>query len=294
MRAIVFGGAGFLGSHVADTLIEKGYEVIVYDLKQSEYLIDGQKMIIGDILDPVAVEDAVNGCDVVYDFAGLADLDSASTRPVDTVMLNVVGTCNIMDACVGNGVKRFIYASSFYANSDKGGFYRCSKQAAEIYIEEYNRKYDLDYTVLRYGSLYGPRSDDNNGIRRMLEQAITTGTVEYKGTGEETREYIHVKDAARLSVQILDKEYKNKHIVLTGHDAYKIKDIIRVISEILNREIKVEYNNQSSELHYDVTPYTYKPRSNYKLVNDFYHDLGQGLIECLEELESKNGSYEDV
>lgn len=288
MKAIVFGGSGFLGSHVADTLLENGYEVLIFDKRKSEYIMERQQMIIGDILDPDAVSSAIAGCDYVYDFAGIADLDSASTRPVDTIMLNVVGTCNIMDACVMHNIRRFIYASSFYANSDKGGFYRCSKQAAEIYVEEYSRKFDLDYTILRYGSLYGPRSDKNNGIRKMLEQAITTGIVEYKGTGEETREYIHVKDAARLSVQILEEGYKNKHIVLTGHDAYKVKDIIRVISEILNREIKVEYNNQSSELHYDVTPYVYKPKSNYKLVNDFYHDLGQGLIECLEELDEIN------
>jgi UDP-glucose 4-epimerase len=288
MKAVVFGGSGFLGSHVADTLTEKGYDVIIYDVKESDYLLNGQQMIMGDILDADAVCQAVQGCDYVYDFAGLADLDSASTRPVDTAMLNVVGTCNIMDACVKHRIKRFVYASSFYANSDKGGFYRCSKQAAEIYIEEYSRKYDLGYTILRYGSLYGPRSDENNGIRKMLEQAFKTGTVEYQGTGEETREYIHVKDAARLSVQILDDDYKNKHIVLTGHDSYKVKDIIQVIGEILDKVLKVNYSNQSSELHYDVTPYTYKPRSNYKLVNDLYHDLGQGLIECLEEINKES------
>ena len=285
MKAIVFGGSGFLGSHVADSLTENGYDVIIYDVRGSEYAVDKQRMVIGDILDAEAVSEAVKGCDYIYDFAGLADLDSASTRPVDTVMLNVVGTCNIMDACVKHGIKRFVYASSFYANSDKGGFYRCSKQAAEIYIEEYSRKYNLDYTILRYGSLYGPRSDESNGIRKMLEQAMRTGIVLYSGSGEETREYINVKDAAALSVQILGEEYRNKHIVLTGHDAYKVKDIIRVIGEILNKDIKAEFTNQSSELHYDVTPYTYKPRSNYKLVNDFYHDLGQGLIECLEEME---------
>ena len=288
MKAIVFGGSGFLGSHVADTLTENGYEVVIFDMRGSDYITGEQQMIIGDILDPDAVASAVEGCAFVYDFAGLADLDSASTRPVDTVMLNVVGTCNIMDACVLHKIKRFVYASSFYANSDKGGFYRCSKQAAELYIEEYNRKYDLDYTILRYGSLYGPRSDGNNGIRKMLQQALETGIIHYMGSGEETREYIHVKDAAALSVRILQDEYRNKHIVLTGHDAYKVKDIIKVMSEILNKDIRTEYDNLSSELHYDVTPYTYKPKSNYKLVNDLYHDLGQGLIECLEELEEND------
>ena len=130
MKAIVFGGAGFLGSHVADALLRKGYEVTVFDKKESEYLQNGQAMIIGDILDKQQVADAVKGCDYVYNYAGIANLDDASTRPMDTVMLNIVGTCNILDACVEHHVKRFVYASSFYANSEKGGFYRCSKQAA--------------------------------------------------------------------------------------------------------------------------------------------------------------------
>lgn len=290
MKAIVFGGSGFLGSHVADSLTENGYDVAVFDMQPSKYLMkDQQKMLIGNILDTSAVMNAVEFCDVVYDFAGIADLDDASTRPVDTVMFNVVGTCNIMDACVKYGVKRFVYASSFYANSDKGGFYRCSKQSAEIYIEEYQRKYGLDYTILRYGSLYGPRSDESNGIRKMLVQALNSGVVKYEGTGDEVREYIHVKDAARLSVQVLQNEFKNCHIVLTGHDAYKIKDIVKVMGEILDKDIRCEYTNQSSELHYNITPYTYKPQSNYKLVNDFYHDIGQGLIECLEEIDIGHG-----
>ena len=289
MKVIVFGGSGFLGSHVADTLTEQGHEVIIFDRHPSDYLIlDKQQIIIGDILDADAVKNAVIGCNVVYNYAGLASLDNASTRPVDSVMLNVVGTCNIMEACVTCNVERFVYASSFYANSEKGGFYRCSKQAAEIYIEEYNRKYGLDYTILRYGSLYGPRSDKNNGIRLMLTDAMMNGSVHYEGTGEETREYIHVKDASELSVRILDDKYSKKNIVITGHDAYRVKDIIRIMGEILEKEIKAEYGNQSSELHYDFTPYTYKPRQNYKLVNDFYHDLGQGLIECMEEIDKSN------
>lgn len=285
MRAVVFGGAGFLGSHVADSLSEKGYEVVIFDKKNSSYIQHGQKMIVGNILDKEQVLEAIEGCDFVYNYAGIADLDDAATKPIDTIMLNIVGTCNIMDACVKQKVKRFVYASSFYANSDKGGFYRCSKQSAEIYIEEYSRKYALAYTILRYGSLYGPRADSNNGILSMLESAYRHGEIQYSGNGEEMREYIHAKDAADLSVKILGEEYRNSHIVLTGHDSYRIKDIIAVISEILDKNVKVVYKNKNSELHYAVTPYTYKPQGNMKLVSDYYHDIGQGLIECLNELD---------
>lgn len=287
MKAIVFGGSGFLGSHVADVLSERGYETTIFDIQPSRYLIEHQKMVVGDILDEDAVMAAVKGQDFVYDFAGVADLDGASTRPADTILYNVIGACNIMHACVKHKAKRFVYASSFYANSDKGGFYRCSKQAAELYIEEYQRKFGLDYTILRYGSLYGPRAGKTNGIREMLESSLKDGLITYYGTGDERREYIHVRDAAALSVKILEEDYINKHIVLTGHESYRIKDMVKIISEILKRPIETHFENENRELHYAYTPYRYRPHGNYKLVNNFYHDIGQGLIECLRDIEGE-------
>ncbi len=291
MRAVVFGGSGFLGSHVADELLKKGYEVIIFDKVESRYLQDGQSMVLGDILNRQQVLAAVSGCDYVYNYAGIADLDDASTRPVDTVMLNIVGTCNILDACVAHNICRFVYASSFYANSEKGGFYRCSKQAAEIYIEEYQRKYGLEYTILRYGSLYGPRADKNNGMREMIRQALKGYTIHCSGAGEDMREYIHVMDAAELSVEVLGEKYANRHLQLTGHEAYSRRQIIELIAEILDKQLTVVYDRMTSELHYNVTPYTYKPRINYKLVSNCYHDLGQGIIECIQEIEENADGY---
>jgi len=73
MKTTVFGGSGFIGSHVADRLTEVGYDVAIFDLKPSPYLLPGQEIIIGDILDKKAVSDAVKGCDYIYNFAGMAD-----------------------------------------------------------------------------------------------------------------------------------------------------------------------------------------------------------------------------
>ncbi len=290
MKAVVFGGSGFLGSHVADSLTEHGHEVTIFDLNESRYLTAGQKMVIGNILDLDLVDNAVKGAEFVYDFAGVADLDDASTRPIDTVELNIRGTCTIMEACIKNRVKRFVYASSFYANSNKGGFYRCSKQAAELYIEEYERRYRLPYTILRYGSLYGTRVTAPNGVYDMLLGAYKDSNITYPGTGEELREYIHVKDAAELSVRIMDKEYENRHLVLTGHEAVRVRDMIKMICEIMDKPITVTYGEQSSELHYHMTPYSFKPQYNYKLTSDTYIDLGQGIMDCLKEIHEKENS----
>ena len=292
MKAVVFGGAGFLGSHVADSLTERGYEVLIFDRKQSKYKSENQTMILGDICNSSQVEEAVEGADYVYDFAGIADLDDASTRPLDTIELNIKGTCILIEACLKKKVKRFVFASSFYVHSEKGGFYRCSKQAAELYIEEYGRKYGLEFTILRYGSLYGTRTTSSNGVYNLLEGALHSGKIVYAGTGEELREYIHVKDAAELSVKILEEEYKNKYIVLTGHEAIRVRDMIEMIQEIMNKPIEVEYRNHSSELHYHMTPYNFNPKYSYKLTNNCYRDIGQGLIECLNEMYEKDQQVE--
>lgn len=292
MRAVVFGGSGFLGSHVADALSGKGYTVTVFDKVNSKYLKDGQSMIVGDILDKDQVSMAVEGCGYVYNYAGIASLNGASTKPLDTVMLNVAGTCNIMDACVAHKTRRFVYASSFYANSEKGGFYRCSKQAAELYIEEYGRKYGLEYTILRYGSLYGPRADMDNGMREMIKQAMAGGIIHCGGAADDVREYIHVADAAELSVEILEEKYANHHIQLTGQEAYRRDQVMAIVGEILGKNLEVRYDGETEELHYKVTPYTYKPQSNYKLVSNCYHDLAQGIIEVMGLLEAESRGTE--
>ena len=87
-------------------------------------------------------------------------LDEALNEPVKSVNVNILATVQALELCRKYKVKRFVYASTIYVNSIDGGFYRSSKKAAEDYVEEYNKLYGLNYTILRFGSLYGPRSDN--------------------------------------------------------------------------------------------------------------------------------------
>ena len=170
-RALVTGGAGFLGSHIADALSDRGTEVTVFDLRPSPYLRDGQRMVTGDLLDPGALREAAEGCDSVVHLAALSDLEVASGDPVAATRHNVLGTVQTLEAARQAGAKRFLFASTVYVYSRAGGFYRCSKQAGEAYVEEYGRQHGLGYTILRYGSLYGPRATEANGVYRLLRQA---------------------------------------------------------------------------------------------------------------------------
>ena len=291
MKVMVFGGSGFLGSHVADELTERGHEVKIYDLQPSPYQREGQEMIVGDILDKDKVFRAVEGCDAVYNFAGIADLDTAITQPIDTINQNILGNALILDASVKAGTKRFVYASTIYVYSSLGGFYRCSKQAAELYIEEYQKRYGLGFTILRYGTLYGPRADERNSVYRYLKQALLQGKIIGYGTGEELREYIHVRDAAKLSVDILSEEFKNKYVVITGHHPIKFREMLSTIKEMLGGKVEIEFRPPAEDTrygaHYTITPYSFVPKIGQKLVSNYYIDLGQGLLECLHEISTK-------
>ena len=284
-KVVVIGGAGFMGSHTADILSERGFKVTIFDNKVSSWLRADQEMIVGDILDRDSVNAVVSGAKYLYHFAGSADIDEAKERPFNTVNLNIMGTTVALEAAVKSGVERFIYASTMYVYSPYGSFYRASKQAAEIIIETYQESFDLDFTFLRYGSLYGPRSQAWNGLRRYVSQVIREGKLDYRGTGKERREYIHVRDAARLSVDILDEIHKNKAITVTGHQVLNSEELIDLIFEITGIDKNVVFSQDNfSQDHYVMTPYRYTPKQAKKLMPDEFIDLGQGVLEIIEDI----------
>jgi len=287
-HVIVYGGSGFLGSHVADALSDANYRVRIFDLIESPYLSGDQEMVLGDLLDRDATIKAARGCKYVYNFAGIADIGDAMRRPVDTVALNVLGNMHVLEAAREAEATRFIYASTVYVYSESGSFYRASKQSSERFVEAYWERYGLKYTILRYGSLYGRRADSRNSIHDLLAQALTKKTVHYSGSSDAMREYIHVTDAAKLSVQILDEAYANRHLVLTGQERMQAQNLVRMISEMIPGGIEISFGDKSVEGHYIMTPYAFHPKIGHKLVSNDYVDLGQGLLDCLAELHEKS------
>ena len=282
-RICVLGGAGFLGSHVADKLSEMGHDVAVVDRIQSVWIRTDQEMIIADLLDPNSIENALTGAEIVYNFAGLADLNQALKMPVKSIELNVLGNMYVLEACKKAGVDRYLYASSIYVYSREGGFYRCSKQAAENYIEEYQSIYGLDYTILRYGSLYGPRSGEDNGLFRIVRDALIQGKISYEGDPESVREYIHVEDAAYSSVTALGVEFVNQSVILTGQQSMRVSDLLSMLSEILGFEEPPECRGENYAGHYVRTPYAYQPKLGRKYSPSTHVDLGQGLLQIISD-----------
>ncbi|MFA5370131.1 MAG: NAD(P)-dependent oxidoreductase, partial [Candidatus Omnitrophota bacterium] len=203
LNILVTGGSGFLGSHISDALTKAGHHVVIFDKKKSAFTKPGQRMVVGDILDAEPLFRAMKNMDAVFHLAALADVDEACDRALDTMKINILGTTNVLEAARRNKVKRVIFASTIYVYSRTGSFYRVSKHACELLLEAYNERYGLNYTILRFGTLYGTRANSSNSVFRYLQEAFKTGKIEFKGTGQEIREYVHVVDAANICAKIL-------------------------------------------------------------------------------------------
>jgi len=289
-KVVIFGGNGFIGSYVVERLLSEGYEVVSADLNPSKY-VDDKYFEICDILDKDRVNELVKDSDIVYNFAGFANLDDAIANPIKALELNVMGNMNILEACKTYHIKRFVYASSAYAMSDKGSFYGISKLTSEKLTEEYYKKFGLEFTIVRYGSVYGERNYHNNYIYNLLKTSVNTNEINHNGDGEEIREYIHAADVAKLAVELIKSdEFINEHIILTGVERMPRKDLFEMINEILGGKLAINLNNDGYHNHYKTTPYSFHPTRSKKLVANPYIDMGQGLLDCLKDIEENNES----
>jgi UDP-glucose 4-epimerase len=260
-KVVVIGGSGFLGSHLADALTEAGYAVSIFDGRHSPWLRPDQEMILGDIRDEEALSDCIAGARYVYHLAGISDIGEAARSPRVTVEHNIIGSTAVLQSCLQAKVERMLFASTLYVYSQQGSFYRVSKQAVELLIEAYHENFGLE-----------------------------EGRIHYPGTGEERREYIHVIDAARLSVEALAPDYANQCLTLTGTQILNSGELLRMIQEILGGKVEITFSpEQRNPEHYELTPYRFTPRKARKIVPNVFVDIGQGILDLVEEVYLENG-----
>lgn len=287
LKALIVGGSGFLGSHVADEMSNQGFDVTIYDLKKSKNHNPQHKFVESHLLDYDKLTTATVGFDYVYHFAAIADITEAHENRKNALEVNIQGSINLIEACIKNSVKTFIFASSIYVYSNKGSFYRVTKQAVENLLEEYGKSLNLDYRILRYGSLYGPRAQNWNGLKKYVESILKTGKVALRSQGQAKREYIHVIDAAKLSIEALNEKYRNQHLVVTGTQSITALELVTTIGEILEKKVEVEFLDDTNDSHYVLTPYKYVPKHGHKLTSSVFIDFGQGLLEVIEEVSNQ-------
>lgn len=226
MKILVTGGAGFIGSHVADAYIEEGHEVAVVD-----NLHTGKKINVNpqarfyqmDIRDPRLAEVfAAERPDYVNHHAALASVRESMEEPILYADVNVLGSLHLLELCRQYGVSKFIYASTggaIYGNpqylpADEAhpvqplDFYGASKHHVEHYLELYRTHYGIRFVSLRYGNVYGPRQDpygEAGVVAIFIMQMLTGKQAVINGDGTQERDFVYVGDVARANVLALER-----------------------------------------------------------------------------------------
>jgi len=221
MNYVVTGGAGFIGSHVADSLVAQGRTTTVLDDLSSgkrENIGAGIGLTVGDVRDKEALGTAVsNDVDCVFHLAAQIDVRRAVEDPGLDAQVNVGGTINVLNACVDRHVRRFVISSTggalygepsaLPANEQSAiqplSPYGVSKYCAEQYVEYFHRMYGLETVILRYANVYGPKQDPNGeaGVVGIFARHILLGQpcIVY-GDGQQTRDFVFVNDIAQANM----------------------------------------------------------------------------------------------
>lgn len=283
MKILIIGGSGFLGRRIFKLLSLNYKNVKILDNKKTK---NNLNYIVGDISNYEFLKKEIKNFDVVYHLAGLSDLDTAYKDPIKTAKTNILGTVNVLQACKVNQIKKFIFASTMYVSGNHGSFYRCSKAACEDYIKEYKKRFNLNYTILRFGSLYGPGSNEQNGLYRIISEALKSKKVVYYGDPNSQREYIHVDDAAQASIDCLNK-FENKIINITGNQSLRVTDLLEIIREILSIKKNIKVINKKQKGHYTLVPHNYEDSLVMKYSINPFIDLGEGIKSLISYIKKK-------
>jgi UDP-glucose 4-epimerase len=225
MKVLVTGGAGFIGSHVVDLLIQSGYEPIVVDNLRSgkrEQVPPHVRFIDLDISSP-QIEDvfAREKPDVVIHMAAQVDVAYSIQNPVEDACQNILGTIRLLECCYKYDVKKFIFSSSCAVYGEINdcsiketfplqpqSFYGISKFTSEMYIQIFNILHNVPFTILRYANVYGPRqtSKGEGGVISIFIKKVLNGESPFIfGDGEQTRDFVYVKDVALANVLAIEK-----------------------------------------------------------------------------------------
>ncbi|AHC81375.1 NAD-dependent dehydratase [Pseudomonas monteilii SB3101] len=263
---LITGGAGFIGSHLADALLASGYAVRVLDNlstgKRSNLPLANPRLqlIEGDVADATLVIQAVSGCQAVVHLAAVASVQASVDDPVRTHQSNFIGTLNVCEAMRVAGVKRVLFASSaaVYGNNGEGASiaedtpkapltpYASDKLASEYYLDFYQRQHGLLPVVFRFFNIYGPRQDPSSPYSGVIsifaERAQKSLPISVFGDGEQTRDFVFVSDLIKLLMQGLELPTDVAGAVNVGlNQATSLNQVLAALSQVIGKLPVVTY-----------------------------------------------------
>lgn len=264
-RALVTGGAGFIGSHLVDRLVVEGWRVRVLDDFSSgrEENLTGAigdiELIRGDLRDPDAVAGAVDDVEVVFHQAAIPSVPRSVEEPIRTNSVNVDGTLLLLESARRAGVRRVVYAASSSAYGDTEELpkvesmpanpkspYALQKYAGEVYCRLYTELYGLETVALRYFNIFGPRQDPDSQyaavIPRFACAALASEPAEIYGDGEQSRDFTFVADAARANLLAADAAAASGSVInIAAGRKTSLNELWDQVREIVGATMQARY-----------------------------------------------------
>ncbi|MBN1944684.1 MAG: NAD-dependent epimerase/dehydratase family protein [Bradymonadales bacterium] len=276
-RVLVTGGAGFIGSHLCQRLLARGSAVCCLDnfdpaydpaIKERNLAAIAQKpsflLVRGDILDPGALDEAFAfQPDTVIHLAALAGVRDSIAQPARTMLVNVVGTTNLLEACCRHGVRRFLFgsSSSVYGDRKQVPFseedrvddpqspYAASKKAGELACYSYHALYAMDITCLRFFTVYGPRQRPEMAIHRFVRAILAGQPVTLYGDGSSSRDYTYIDDCLDGITAALDRLEGYRLYNLGESVSIRLDRLVATIEAVTGKEaIRIYLPNQAGDV----------------------------------------------
>jgi UDP-N-acetylglucosamine/UDP-N-acetyl-alpha-D-glucosaminouronate 4-epimerase len=263
MRALVTGGAGFIGSHLVDALVDLGADVVVLDDLSSgraENVNRAARLIEADILDKSSVDTALEGCELAFHQAARRAVLQSIEQPLETDRVNVGGTLTVLMAARDAGVRRVVFgaSSSVYGGSatlptpesapaNPRSPYAVTKYAGEQYCRVFGELYGLETVALRYFNVYGPRQRPDSRYAAVIPLfigALAAGRPpEVHGDGLQSRHFTFVSDAVRANLRAAEAgpQCSGRVYNVAGDRAYTLLDVLQILEETLGVRVAPEH-----------------------------------------------------
>jgi len=255
VRVGVIGGAGFIGSHVVDKLLEAGHDVTVFDIMRPHR--PDVRHVVADILDASRTTVALAGrYDALYLLAAVSDVNDVFHIPVESTQVNIMAVAHVLEAARRTGAGRVILASTtwVYALAEPDDvdeetplhpdrvnhIYTASKLSAEMLCHAYHTLYGVDMTILRYGIPYGPRARLGTVLANFVSKALKGEPITIQGDGRQWRSLVAVEDLAIGNVAALQSAAKNETYNLDGPERVEIRRVAEKVRQFFP-ELEIQY-----------------------------------------------------